>query len=78
MLEDIQLALDFITTTDQVVYCGEYDVIECAPMQTRINWTRDFVSILREYTIGRAAWSYKGMNFGLVDQTGKVVSAELI
>ena len=44
----------------------------------QLNWTRDFVSILRENAIGQAAWSYKGMDFNLVDLTGRVVSTELI
>ena len=44
----------------------------------QLNWTQDFVSILRENAIGRVAWTYKGMDFGLVELTGKVVSIQLI
>jgi endoglucanase len=78
LLLDAQPAFDFIRDTGQVAYCGEYGVIESAPMQTRINWTRDFVSIFRKNKIGRAVWSYKAMDFGLLDLAGKVVNAELI
>ncbi|MGB8213295.1 MAG: glycoside hydrolase family 5 protein [Anaerolineales bacterium] len=74
----VQPAVDFMKNNGQVVYCGEYGVIDAASMQTRINWTRDFISILRENNIGRAAWSYKAMDFGLVDTAGKVVNAELV
>ena len=47
LLEDVQPALDFVRDNGKAVYCGEYGVIDGAPMQTRINWTSDFVSILR-------------------------------
>ncbi len=78
LLADVQPALDFSRINEKVVYCGEFGVIECAPMQTRINWARDLISILHENNIGRAYWSYKGVDFGLIDQAGKVVSNELI
>jgi hypothetical protein len=47
-------------------------------MQTRINWTRDMVRILRNLGIGYAYWSYKAMDFGLVDAEGKIVDQELV
>lgn len=75
---DVQPAIDFGHITGQAIYCGEYGVIERAPIQTRLNWTRDFVSILREKSIGRAVWSYKGIDFGLVNLSGEVISNELI
>lgn len=71
-------ALDFARREQQVVYCGEYGVIDQAPLETRLRWTADLISILREHGIGRAAWSYKAMDFGLVDPQGKVVSEELV
>ena len=78
LLADVQPALDFTRTNGKVVYCGEYGVIDCAPMRTRINWARDLISILHENNIGSAYWSYKGVDFGLIDQAGKAVSNELI
>lgn len=71
-------ALEFARRKKQVVYCGEYGVIDRAPMETRLHWTSDLVSILREHGIGRAAWSYKAMDFGLVDELGKVVNEDLV
>ncbi|MEZ0396292.1 MAG: cellulase family glycosylhydrolase [Anaerolineales bacterium] len=71
-------ALDFVRRSGQTVYCGEYGVIDRASPATRIRWTGDFVELLREYNIGRALWSYKAMDFGLVDGAGNVVSEELI
>lgn len=74
----LQPAVDFIQETGQSLYCGEFGVIDRASMPTRINWTRDFIDLLREYKISMAFWSYKEMDFGLVDAEGKVVSEELV
>jgi endoglucanase len=74
----LQPAIDFLNKTGKELYCGEYGVIEQAPIQSRINWHRDFVGLLNEVGIARACWSYKAMEFGLVDMQGEVLDAELI
>jgi len=43
-----------------------------------VNWTRDILSLFDQYNIGWALWSYKAMDFGLVDKNGKVISPGLI
>ncbi len=74
----LQPAVDFSQRTGQPVYCGEFGVYERAAMSTRLNWTRDFVALLNEYHIGRAIWTYKALDFGLVDRDGSIVNRELI
>ena len=74
----LQPANDFIQNIGKPLYCGEFGVIDHAPLQTRINWTSDFISLLNEQQISRAIWSYKEMNFALVDSESKVVSEELV
>lgn len=74
----LKSALEFSNCIGQPIHCGEFGVIDRAPMQTRLNWTRDIVSLFDENAIGYAYWSYKAMDFGLVDHSGKVVSQELI
>lgn len=74
----LQPAIDFSQRIGQPVYCGEFGVYEGAPMSTRINWTRDFIDLLNQFNIGRAIWTYKALDFGLVDREGKVVSQELV
>ncbi len=78
MEKNLKVAEDFMRSTGKELYCGEYGVISDAPLQSRINWHRDFVDLARELNIGRACWSYKEMNFGLVDADGCVISDELI
>jgi hypothetical protein len=74
----LEPATAFVEATGKPVYCGEYGVIEHAPLASRIAWHRDFVGLLRDLSIGRAVWSYKAMSFGLVDASGHVLSEELI
>jgi endoglucanase len=74
----LQPAVDFYQRIGQPIYCGEFGVYEGAPMSTRINWTRDFIELLNEANIGRAIWTYKALDFGLVDKDGKVVNQELV
>lgn len=71
-------AVEFARKIGQPVYCGEFGVYEVAPMATRLNWTRDMVELFKEYNLGHALWSYKALDFGLVDKDGKVVSKELV
>ncbi len=74
----LQPALDFSEHTQQPLYCGEFGVIDRASLPTRLNWTRDFIGLLNQFGIGRACWTYKGIDFGLVDNDGKVISQELV
>ncbi len=80
--EDLRQALmpavEYKARTGKAIYCGEYGAIEVAPMDSRIRWHRDFVDLLKEYGFGRAVWSYKLMDFSLVDAAGKVVNQELV
>jgi len=71
-------AVEFIRARHSALHCGEFGVIDRAPMQTRLNWTRDVVNIFRELGIGYAYWTYKAMDFGLVDSQGNIINHELI
>ena len=43
----------------------EYGVIGMADIQDTVSWYRDIHSIFQKYGIGRAAWTYKQLDFGL-------------
>lgn len=45
--------------------CGEFGVIEEAPMATRLNWTRDVVDLFAEMGVGWHYWTYRAMDFGV-------------
>jgi endoglucanase len=76
--EKIAPALEFSKQNNQPVYCGEFGVIDSAPIQNRINWTRDCIELMNENKVGRAFWTYKALDFGLVDPDGLVISDELV
>lgn len=78
MYEFLQPALDFKQDTDCDLYCGEYGVIESADPQSRRHWHADLLYKLKEHSIGGAVWSYKEMDFGLVDSNGLVRDEELL
>lgn len=78
MWADMKPALDFINKTGRELYCGEFGVIDRAPLRSRINWHRDFLEILNTLKIGWSIWTYKEMDFGLVNNQGEIVSEELI
>jgi endoglucanase len=78
LLRDVwQRALDFARDSGCSIYCGEFGVIDQAPRESSRNWHRDFVDLLREQHIDRACWSYKQMDFGLVDGHRRVINPEL-
>ena len=74
----LQPAVTFIEENNVPVYCGEYGVINLASLESRINWHRDFMSLLNEYEIGSGCWSYKEMDFELIDEEGKPLSMEFM
>ncbi len=49
------------------LYCGEFGVVNTAPMAVREAWYRDIISVFEEHGIGWANWDYKGQ-FGIVDR----------
>ena len=49
------------------LYCGEYGVIDRASADDVLLWYEWIHAAFEKYGIGRAAWSYKEMDFGLSD-----------
>lgn len=70
----LQYAIDFINTTGKELYCGEFGVINTAPVTDAAKWLHDFVEIMDRHHIGHAQWNYKYLDFGLLDLEGKPVS----
>ena len=49
------------------LYCGEYGVIDRAPVDSAVRWLKDINAVFERHGIGRALWNYKRKDFGLVD-----------
>ena len=63
---------------DVPLYCGEYGVIDRASPEQTLAWYKDINAAFKKCGIGRAAWSYKLMDFGLSDERMKGVVGELV
>src|SRR6266850_1794615 len=53
------------------LYCGEFGVIDKAPLESKLTWYRDMVSIFEARGIAYANWNYKAGSFGIVDKDMK-------
>ena len=60
------------------LYCGEYGVIDRADPEEALKWYRCIHEVFEKYHIGRAMWSYKEMDFGLVDAHYDPIRKELL
>ena len=60
------------------LYCGEFGVIDRAQAKDVLAWYQTFIKVMDRHGIGRAAWSYKQMDFGLVDPYVDPVREELL
>lgn len=71
-------ALYFMAERNVGLYCGEYGVINNAPMEDNLRWHEDLCDLLIQYGIGRAVWNYKLMSFPMVDKNSGIVDEQLI
>ena len=60
------------------LYCGEYGVIDCVAPEYALCWFRMIHEAFEHYGIGRSAWSYRRMDFGLSDERMDGVREELL
>ena len=61
-------AIEAAEKYDAPLYCGEYGVIDQAPVPDTLRWLRDISGAFEKHGIGRALWNYKQKDFGLVDE----------
>ena len=60
------------------LYCGEFGVINLASAEETLKWYRMILSCYDKHGIGRAAWNYREMDFGIVDPHMDPVREELL
>ena len=59
------------------LYCGEYGVIDTAADEDTVAWYAAIHRAFEKYGIGRAAWSYRRMNFGISDPERESIRQKL-
>ena len=60
------------------LYCGEYGVIDRADTKSSLIWLKQINKTFVKHGIGRAIWSYKKMDFGIIDEHYKDIYPEII
>ncbi len=60
------------------LYCGEFGVIDQAPVQDTLRWFTDVDKVFREYNIGCSVWNYKSKDFGFVDEHYAEIRQDLL
>lgn len=77
-IEHFAEAAEYAKKNGTVLYCGEYGVIDRASSEDALKWFKDINAAFNHYGIGRSAWSYKEMDFGLSDEWMKGTIEELV
>lgn len=73
-----QEAVETAEARNVPLYCGEYGVIDQAPLEDTIRWYQDIHDVFQKYGIGHAAWTYKDKDFGLIDEHYAPIKDRLI
>lgn len=60
------------------LYCGEYGVIDQAPTEEALPWYRAIHQVFQAHGIGRCAWNYREMDFGIGDARWDGLRAKLL
>ena len=76
--EDIMReAVEAAEKNGTVLYCGEYGVIDTVPAEDTLKWYRTIARVFDRHGIGRAAWTYRSMDFELCGDRIAPVIGEL-
>ena len=60
------------------LYCGEYGVIDIASPEDMLKWYRVIHDTFEKHEVARSAWSYRKMDFGLIDERLDSIRERLI
>lgn len=71
-------AVEYAKKYNVPLYCGEYGVIDKAPLDASLRWLCDISKAFDKFGIGRAIWNYKNKDFGIVDEHFAPKQKELI
>ena len=60
------------------LYCGEFGVIDVVPPEEAVKWFKDLHAVFERHDIAHAMWTWKQMDFGLIDARMDGVRDELL
>ena len=76
--EIVDQAVEAARAAGVPLYCGEFGVIDRAPTPDTLRWFTDTISVFDEYGIAHAMWTYKKMDFGLIDSHYEPIRDDMI
>lgn len=76
--EMVKEAVDAANIAGVKLYCGEFGVIDRAPVEDTLRWFEDMMDVFKKYDIHCAVWSYKLMDFGISDEHYAPISDRLV
>lgn len=68
LIEMVSEAVEAARKVGVKLYCGEFGVIDRAPVEDTLRWYRDIFDVFKQFDIHAAVWSYKEMDFGVTDE----------
>ena len=71
-------AIDTAEERNVALYCGEYGVIDRVAPEDALKWYKMINQVFKANGIGRSAWNYKKMDFGISDERMDAVRDELV
>lgn len=77
LIEMISEAVEAAREAGVKLYCGEFGVIDRAPVEDTLRWYRDIFDVFKQFDIHAAVWSYKEMDFGVTDEHYAPIADEL-
>ena len=65
--EEIRQAVEIADKKGLKLYCGEFGAYPTTPLELRIKWYQDMITIFDKYNIAWTHWNYKN-DFPIVDE----------
>lgn len=62
-----QRAVNYVEKLNTIIYCVEYGAIDRADNASTLQWFKQIHEAFEFHGIGRALWTYKGLDYGLKD-----------
>ncbi len=77
IIEMIKEAVDKASEAGVKLYCGEFGVIDRAPVEDTLRWYKDIFDVFAQFDIHCAVWTYKDMDFGVTGEHYAPIADEL-
>ena len=76
--EMVESAVQAAKIANVSLYCGEFGVIDKAPLEDTLRWFEDVLAVFRKYEIGCSVWNYKDKDFGIFDEHYEPIRNQLL